>query len=1204
MEDFVHLHLHTEYSLLDGAARINGSGGSPLIKAVKEKGMKAVAITDHGNMYGVYAFAHALEKSGIKGIIGSEFYFVKDRFFNDPLEKAGNHLILLAKNEEGYKNLMKLSSLSYLEGFYCRPRIDMDILKKYSKGLICLTACIQGLVPELLIQDNYEGAKRHALELKALFDEGDFYIELQNHGIDKELYVLPKLYELAKDIGVKVVATNDVHYIEKQDADMQDVLMCISTKRQLNETNRMKLEPQEFYLKSYDEMHDKFSWCEEALESTVEIANKCNVIVKTKADAGCYEIPEYQIPYEKYQKLPEHTGEREAAYLRDLAFEGLNKRYKEITQEILDRVEMELKVIISMGFAGYYLIVWDFINYSKTHGIPVGPGRGSGVGSIVAYAIGITNVDPLKYDLFFERFLNPERVSMPDFDIDFCTQKRGNVIEYVAEKYGHDHVAQIITYGTLSARAVVKDIARVYSIPYADADKWAKAIPAVPKITISEALGNATFKTEEDRAKKFSPDLKKYYEEDEVAKSIIDMALRVENMPRQTGMHAAGVLICPKPVDCYVPLQRSGEFVTTQFDKKQVEELGLLKMDFLGLNTLTDIELALDYIQQTEGKRPDLDALDFDDSEVYKLISSGDTKAIFQIENEGMKKFMMQMQPTNLEEIIAGVALYRPGPMQFIPDYIKGKNNPDKISYLHPMLKNSLEVTYGCIVYQEQVMQIAREVAGYSFGGADELRRAMGKKDAAKMAANKKYFIDGKTNDEGKLIIEGAVRRGMPREIADKLFEQIYKFAEYAFNKSHATAYSVITYQTAWLKRYYPLHFMAAVLNNRITNADEVSNYINYLDSINVKVLPPDINKSQVRFSIEGQNLRFGLMAIKNVGEIAVEGVIAERNAKGDFSDLEDFINRTSGNSLNKRMVESMIKGGVFDSFGRTRATLMASYEQIMDSVMKDKKNCSNGQISLFDELIAADFIKFQYTDIAEYADITKLTYEKEVLGMYVTGHPLNTFREQLKALNFNSGMLRVAESEDEAELTGEEEIGFKAVNYDKSFNDKYVKIGGVINQFEKRFTKKGDAMGVGVIEDLYGQMDFVLYSRTFENYRDLLKDNAFVIFEGKVSVREDESPKIMVSKVYPLEEKETSTEAVSTQKRHLLITLSGDKEAIAPLLIETRKLLAGHKGDSEVQIRLDWGLKCAPEKVKISPELEYDLSVIIGRDNVKIISE
>lgn len=1197
-KEFVHLHLHTEYSLLDGAARISGEGKkSPLAEALKAKGMTACAITDHGNMYGVYSFIEAMKKAGIKPIIGSEFYTVRDIKNCDPTEKR-HHLILIAKNKTGYDNLMKLSSISFKDGFYYRPRIDMNVLRQYSEGIICLSACVQGEVPRLIIEDNYEGAKRSALEFKEIFGD-DYYIELQDHGIAEEKKALPELVRIAREIGVKVVATNDVHYIEKNDADMQDVLMCISMKKQLTDSDRIRLEPEEFYLKSYDEMHDKFSWIEEALDNTVEIANKIEFVPATAAPAGHYEIPEFATPA-KYDYLPKKNNQREAAYLRDLAEEGIAKRYKVVTDEVRERLEYELGVIIKMGFAGYYLIVWDFVNYSKTHGIPVGPGRGSGVGSIVAYAIGITNVDPLKYDLFFERFLNPERVSMPDFDIDFCTVNRERTIQYVQEKYGKDHVAQIITYGTLSARAVIKDVARVYSIPYADADKWAKAINDVVHISLSQALGRGPYKDDEEKAKMLSPDFIKYYEEDVTAKTIIDMSLRLENMPRQTGMHAAGVLICPRPVWDFVPLQRSGEYITTQFDKKQVEAMGLLKMDFLGLNTLTDIEAALDFVEETTGERPDLGKLSFDDPNVYKLISDGETKAVFQLEQEGMKKFMMQLQPNCLEEIIAGVALYRPGPMQFIPNYIDCKFHPEHIHYLHPMLENSLKVTYGCIVYQEQVMNIAREVAGYSFGKADELRRAMGKKDAAKMAANKDIFINGKKDEEGNVIIEGAVARGMPKEIASELFEQITKFAAYAFNKSHATAYSVITYQTAWLKRYYPLCFLAAVLNNRITNADEVKNYVNYLNTINIKVLQPDINKSKTKFSIEGENLRFGLMAIKNVGEAAVDAIIAERNANGDFTDLEDLLNRVSGVNINKRMVESMIKGGVFDCFGKTRATLMASYEQIMDTIARDKKNSEGGQMSLFDALIDDDFVKFKYPDIPEYTEINKLMLEKEVLGMYVTGHPLNSYRQELSKFGFNTSML-VVEADETSD--DDDDQGYQKAAYDKSFDGKRIKLGGIINSVERKFTKRGDSMGVGVVEDLYGQIQYVLYSRSFEQYRDMLKENAIVVMEGTLVVRDDEMPKINVFAVHPLEKQEVvEVKPVATYEgKTLRLTVHGAKNEIMSLVKEARNIISSNKGRSRVFFVFDWGTAETPEKAEIGDALLADLKTVLGRANVEV---
>ncbi len=1205
MGEFVHLHLHTEYSLLDGAARISG-GSETLVDAVKKKGMNAVAITDHGNLYGVYSFVDALKESGIKGIIGSEFYTVRDINNHDPMEKR-HHLILLAKNNEGYKNLMMLSSISFCDGFYYRPRIDMATLRKYSEGLICLSACVQGEVPRMIIDDNYEGAKRVALEFKEIFGADDYYIELQDHGIPEEKKALPQLVKLAREIGVKVVATNDVHYLEKEDADMQDVLMCISMKKQLSDVERIKLEPQEFYLKTYDEMYDKFGWIEEALNNTVEIANKCNVEIKTHADPGHYEIPEFVTP-EKYHNLPATGNKREAAYLRDITYEGIKQRYGEPSQAVLDRVEYELGVIIKMGFAGYYLIVWDFVHYSKTHGIPVGPGRGSGVGSIVAYAIGITNVAPLKYDLNFERFLNPERVSMPDFDIDFCTVNRERTIQYVQEKYGSDHVAQIITYGTLSAKAVVKDVARVYSIPYADADKWAKAINNVVHISLNQALGRGPYKNDEEKAKMVSPDLIKYYDEDVTAKTIIDMALRLENMPRQTGMHAAGVLICPKPVYEFVPLQRSGEYITTQFDKKQVEAMGLLKMDFLGLNTLTDIELALDYVEEQTGNRPDLDAMSFDDPAVYKLISDGDTKAVFQVEQEGMRKFMMQLQPSCLEDIIAGVALFRPGPMQFIPTFVDCKFHPSHIHYLHPMLENSLKVTYGCIVYQEQVMQIAREVAGYSFGKADELRRAMGKKDAKKMAANKEIFINGQKDDKGNVKIEGAVKRGMSSEIAGELFEQIKKFAEYAFNKSHATAYAVITYQTAWLKKYHLLSYLAAVLNNRIANADEVKNYVNYLYGINVKVLNPDINKSKSRFSIEGNSLRFGLMAVKNVGEAAVDCIVAEREKNGPYTSLEDLVNRGGSNTLNKRMVESLIKGGAFDCFGQTRATLMASYEQIMDIASKDKKGKESGQISLFDTLVDDTFTKFKYPDLPEYSEVNKLMLEKEVLGLYVTGHPLNSYRRELEKMSFNTSMLAIV-SDDTEDAVDDTEIGYKTVNYDATLDGRSVKIGGIINEFERKFTKRGDSMGVGVIEDLYGQVQFVLYSRAFDQYRDLLRENALVIMDGKLQIKEGEMPKISVYTVSALENSAPAEEGtdkpaqfVSMKNKSLKLTIHGSREEIKGVVKEARKLLAAHKGNSKVTFVFDWQMAITPERVNVSDELINELKTILGRINVEVV--
>lgn len=1200
MGEFVHLHLHTEYSLLDGAARIKRGKASPLVDALKAKGMKAAAITDHGNMYGVYAFVEALRGAGIKPIIGSEFYVAENLTQKDPRE-VRYHLILLAKNNEGYANLMKLSSIAFIDGFYYKPRIDLDTLSQYSKGIICLTACIQGQVPRLILENNYEGAKRVAIRMRDMFEKGDFYVELQNHGIEEQLIVNPQLVRLAKEIGVKTVATNDVHYLEKSDADMQDVLMCISTKKKASDIERMKLEPQEFYLKSYDEMLEKFQWCPEALDTTLEIADKCNVDVKTHAEPGHYEIPVFEIKDKKYDGLTDR--EKTDAYLRDMTYEGLKNRYGTITPEVRDRAEKELNIIINMGFSGYYLIVWDFIHYSRKNGIPVGPGRGSGVGSIVAYAIGITNVEPLRYNLLFERFLNPERISMPDFDVDFCTERRGEVIKYVSDKYGADHVAQIITYGTLSARAVIKDVARVYDMSYSDADKLAKAVPNVLKITIAKALGLEK-SNDDDAQKMLSPDLIKYYEEDDSAHRVIDMAMRLENLPRQTGMHAAGVLICPKPVWNYVPLQRSGDFITTQFDKKQVEEMGLLKMDFLGLSTLTDINLANDYIEQTTGKRVDFDKISYDDPEVYNLISNGDTKAIFQIEKGGMTRFMTKLRPDCLEEIIAGIALYRPGPMQFIEKYISGKKNPDKVEYLHPKLKSILDITYGCIVYQEQVMQIAREIAGYTFGGADGLRRAMGKKDAEKMKSNKQIFIYGKTNDKGEVIIDGAVRRGVSAEIAGKLFDQILEFANYAFNKSHAAAYSVVAYQTAYLKRYYRLCFMCAVLNNRITNADEVSEYVNYLIASGTEVLPPDINKSEVKFSIEGDKLRFGLMAIKNVGQGAAEAAVMERRTGGDFSDLEDFVGRVSAQNLNKRTVESMIKGGAFDKFGLTRSTLTAAYEQVMDIAAKEQKQRAAGQISLFD-VLDDGFSKFKYTLLEEYPQNELLAAEKEVLGLYMSGHPLQAYRNAFLKYDFNLGDLKL----EDAEIEVDEEAADDAAQakYDTSYNNKSVTLGGLVSQVSKKVSNSGKNMAIGVLEDLHGQIEFMVYDRTYEAYRELLYENSIVEMEGKLSVEEGDQPKLRVFKVSAIEHgdeaaKFAAADLLEDAPKMAVISIQGEQDHVRALLTEVRKVAAAaDKGRDILRVCLNGHSYDLPERIRLTSEAVYDLVVLAGRNNVNV---
>lgn len=1260
MKEFVHLHLHTEYSLLDGMSRIKkGKKGTPLADALKAKGMKACAITDHGNMYGVYPFVETfgsvrkkavenLEKSlqaegkskdeikkivaerkdtldDLKPIIGSEFYVVDD-YKKFEHGETRYHLILLAKNEIGYKNLMKLSSISFIDGFYYRPRIDLALLKEYSEGLVCLSACIQGQIPQLLLNDEYDKAKKLAIEMRDMFAPGDFYIEIQFHGTpeqarmpyvyrgedkrdmplwQRQRYLNPLLKKLADEIGVKIVATNDVHYLSKEDADVQDVMLCVNMQRKVGDPDRMRMDPHEFYLKSYDEMLLMLPEYPEALDNTVEIANKCNVKVQIKAPAGHYEIPNY-VPEDENGKPLGISAEE---YLSRMSWEGLKKRYSVVTDELKERMKMELDVIIRMGFAGYYLIVWDYINWAKKHGIPIGPGRGSGVGSIVAYCVGITNVDPIRYNLLFERFLNVERISMPDFDVDICIEGRGRVIEYVSHKYHPENVTQIIAFGTMSARSALKDVARAYDIPYADADKWSKAIPMeAGKCSFDRALG--LYKNDAGKVEGASPDFIDFYENDATAHSIIDVARKLEGMPRQTSMHACGVLICPKPVVEYLPEQRKEDSITTQFDKDQVEAMGLVKMDFLGLRTLTDINLACQYAKEDFGVDVDFDKLGVDDPEVYAEIYSGDTVGIFQLESAGMCKFMQRLRPDKLEDVIAGVSLYRPGPMQFIDDYIKGKHNPEKVHYIDDKLRKILDVTYGCIVYQEQVMQIAREVAGYSLGGADLLRRAMGKKKVDIMKHNKEVFINGGKPDADKdAVIPGAVKLGMKAEVANALFDQILQFASYAFNKSHAAAYSVITYQTAYLKRYYRAQFMTAILNNRITDAKEISKYVNYLTSVDIKVLPPDINRSKQKFSTEGKAVRFGLMAIKGVGEQAVAEIVKERELNGRYVDLEDVIRRNADVGLNKRMVENMIKGGVFDCFGRTRSTLMSSYEQIMDIVAHDKKNSESGQLSLFDDLFAADepaVSSFKYVNLPEYSEVERLGYEKEVLGMYSTGHPLNSFKTALKKYGFNTSMLVLDEAEQD---DGEEELSASvdengemhdSVRYDTSLNGQRVSMGGVLTEMTKKISKKtGKNMGYGTLEDLYGSIEVVFFTDAFEKYRHLLKENSFISVTGNLSIQAEDRPKITVREVYELtpDGQKKAAEAEKHGIIYLRMALRND------VVSAVQRILAKHPGDNAVRVKFkDNDVREFPQKVKISDALMFDLGLTLGQENIKVI--
>lgn len=1100
MSDFVHLHLHSEYSLLDGAIRLMQNVPSetepdkvlhvsPLCDALKSMGMTAAAITDHGNLYGVHTFVSTMRAAGLKPIIGSEFYVADNLYVKTPetLHRR-DHLILLAKNLTGYKNLMKLSTISFVDGFYMKPRIDLDTLEKYSEGLICCSACLAGRIPSLLLKNDYEGAKAYALRLKGMFADGDFYIELQDHGLADEKRILNTLVALARDIGVKVVATNDAHYLRREDADTQDTMMCINLQCKKTDAAGVRFENDNFYLKSGEEMSELFSWIPEAIESTKEIADKID---------GDYFVVKYKKTFIPHFETDDMNGRDSRQYLYDLAWKNIYRRYEVVTSEIEERLNYELGVIDRCGFNDYFLIVWDFVNAAKKKGIPVGPGRGSGVGSIVAYSIGITDVDPLRYSLLFERFLSEERVSMPDFDIDFCFVRRPEIIEYVVGKYGAPNVAQIIAYSTMSAKAAVKDVARVYDVPYTDANNWVKDIP-VGKVLLKQCLS--------PDSSLYSEDFAVLYRSNPTAKNVIDTAIQLEGMPRQTSMHAAGVVICGDPIVEHVPLSRNGNDITTQFDKNMVEAQGLLKMDFLGLKTLTDISEALKLVREDKGVDIDFNKLGYGDPNVYSLISSGDCEAVFQLEGGGIKKFMMQLQPTNLEDVMAGISMYRPGPMQFLDLFIEGKRNPEKVQYAHPLLKSVLENTYGCIVYQEQVMQIAQKIAGYSFGGADIMRRSIAKKKLDVLMQQKEIFINGGVlpDDTTKKQIPGAVANGVSAEIANTLFEQILKFASYAFNKSHAAAYAVVAYQTAYLKCYYSTHFITAVINNRITNADEVKHYINYLRRTGVKILAPDINRSKKLFSIENGNVRYGLMGIKNVGEQAMEYVLGERSNGGAFTDLRNFVERCAG-QVNKRMIESLIKGGAFDCFGKTRATLMASYERIMDAVVSDRKNKMDGQMSLFDDLI--EDVSVKYTELPEYDKMHVLAGEKEVLGMYVSGHPLEDYADTAKEFDFDTSMLFVKDYD---------ENGEEVSRVNGELANRNVRMGCIVESHERKMTGKQQRFAVGRLEDREGTIAFSMYPRAYEQYGALLDSDTPLKVYGKIDLRDESEPKISVDRVEP----------------------------------------------------------------------------------------
>ena len=1172
-KDFIHLHVHTEYSLLDGFSRLD-----KLIGRAKELNMKAIAITDHGCMFGAIDFYKKAKKAGIKPVIGCEVYTasrgLRDK---DPnYDKRYGHLVLLAENMTGYKNLIKLVSTSYVEGFYYKPRVDIEELRKHSEGIIALSACLAGDVSNNILNRNYEEAKRFALLYREIFGENNFYLEIQDHHLPEQKEVNAGLVKLSKEAGIPLVATNDLHYVNKEDAKTHDVLMCIQMGKTLNDPSRMKFGSDEFYLKSREEMEQLFPYAIEALDNTVKIAERCNV----EFDFNTYHLPKYDVP----------EGYTTESYLRELCFKGLEERYNNPTQEAIDRLNYEIDVISKMGYIEYFLITWDFINYAKENNIMVGPGRGSAAGSIVAYTLRITDIDPIKYSLLFERFLNPERVSMPDIDIDFCYERREEVIDYVKRKYGDDHVAQIITFGTMKAKAAIRDVGRVLDIPYNKVDKIAKEIPFDLGMTIDKAL-------------EVNPELRNLYEQDAETKEVIDISKQMEGMLRHASTHAAGVVISKNPVDEYVPLYKHQESVSTQFTMTTLEELGLLKMDFLGLRTLTVIRDALDLIENKYGKRIDFSSMEYDDSKVYELLSSGNTLGVFQLESSGMRSFMKQLKPSDFEDIVAGISLYRPGPMDSIPTYIENKHNPDKITYIHESLRPIMEVSYGCLVYQEQVMQVVRDLAGYSYGRSDLVRRAMGKKKMDVMEEERQYFIHGKEDENGKLEIQGCERNGVPEDIANKIFDDMIDFAKYAFNKSHAAAYGVVSYETAYLKAYYPVEFMAALITSVMGNTDKVVEYIRECSALEIEILKPDINKSFGKFSVEGHNIRFGLAAVKNVGINVINNIIKEREANGEFKDFADLIKRLDSKDLNKRVLESLIKCGAFDNISDNRASLMMGYEKLLESVSMDRKKNVKGQISLFDglqmgeEIVEVEQEVSSIPKVNEFEERERLALEKEVLGMYVSGHPLGEYEKELKNnTSIDNGKINALKEDMEAYL---------------NLDEKEVILGGMIVNKRIQTTKRNDIMAFLELEDLYGTIEVIVFPQVLKQYNTILNEDNIIYLKGKLSIKEEESAKLIAREIKDISDKDNFkinnrnnvyTKNKKPQATGIFIKVGNMKNQ--QLINSIEKILLQHKGNEDVYICTEHPrrmFKWTYMEVSINSDLESELQELLGVENVKV---
>ena len=1149
---FAHLHVHTEYSLLDGSNKIK-----EYVEKIKALGMTAGAITDHGVMYGVIDFYKAAREAGINPVLGCEVYVAPGSRLDREMvhgEDRYYHLVLLAENNTGYSNLMKIVSKGFVEGYYYKPRVDMEVLKKYHEGIIALSACLAGEVQRNLVRGMYEEAKEVAYRYERCFGKGNFFLELQDHGIPEQKLVNQQLLRMSQETGIELVATNDVHYTNAEDAEPHDILLCLQTGKKLADEDRMRYEGGQYYVKSEEEMKSLFPYALQALENTQKIADRCHVEI----EFGHTKVPHFEVP----------EGYDSWTYLNKLCHEGLDKRYGADAPKYLQKLDDELAVIKNMGYVDYFLIVWDFIHYAREHDIMVGPGRGSAAGSLVSYTTGITDIDPVRYNLIFERFLNPERVSMPDIDVDFCFERRQEVIDYVVEKYGKDCVTQIVTFGTLAARGVIRDVGRVMDLPYNFVDTIAKAIPNELGITIDKAL-------------MMNPELRGMYESDESVKKLIDMSRRLEGLPRHTSMHAAGVVISQKPMDEYVPLSRASDgTITTQFTMTTIEELGLLKMDFLGLRTLTVIQNAVRLAEKSSGKKIDMNAIDYNDKKVLDSLGTGKTDGVFQLESAGMKNFMKELKPQSLEDVIAGISLYRPGPMDFIPAYIKGKDHPESITYDCAELEPILAPTYGCIVYQEQVMQIVRDLAGYTWGRSDLVRRAMSKKKGKVMEQERKNFVYGNPEEN----VPGCIARGIDEKVANKIYDNMIDFAKCAFNKSHAAAYAVVAYQTAYLKYYYPVEFMAALMTSVLDNTSKVSEYIYTCRQMGIAILPPDINEGEGGFSVSGQAIRYGLSAIKSIGRPVIDAIVEERKIRGPFTTLKDFITRLSGREVNKRTIENFIKAGALDGLEGNRRQKMMIYGSLLDALNQEKKTTMAGQMTLFD--IAPEEDKAEYEiklpDVEEYDKEVLLGFEKEVLGIYISGHPLEEYMERLKK-NTNAVT---------TDFVLDEETGTLKVS-----DGTKVRIGGMITDKVIKYTKNNKAMAFITLEDLVGTVEIIIFPKDYERYAKYLENDAKVFVEGRVTAEEDRNGKLICEKIISFDE----------VKRELWLQFPSKSD-----FEEKEGALYGKMMDADgsehvvIYLAAEKQMKRLPENrnVAITKELLEELGNFLGKDNVKVVEK